>query len=56
MPISPHTTHIARAARWQAACIGARFLDKAFIPESDEGLLFFSTTREGHGLHFQRKP
>mmetsp|Transcript_3651 Transcript_3651/g.9111 ORF Transcript_3651/g.9111 Transcript_3651/m.9111 type:complete len:428 (+) Transcript_3651:66-1349(+) len=41
---------------WQAACTGARFLDKALVPDSDEGLLYFSTTRDGHGLHFQRKP
>jgi N-acylglucosamine 2-epimerase len=57
-----HTRSLSRVPlgwsrhRWQAACIGARFLDRAFIPGSDEGLLFFSTTREGHGLHFQRKP
>lgn len=36
--------------------MGAGFLDKALIPGSDEGLLYFSTTRTGHGLHFQRKP
>eukprot|EP00038_Savillea_parva_P014568 m.11355 g.11355 ORF g.11355 m.11355 type:complete len:427 (-) comp2838_c0_seq2:1150-2430(-) len=45
-----------KEAWWSAACVGAPFLDKAIIPGSDGSLLYFSTTRDGHGLHFQRKP
>jgi len=42
-----------RPAWRRAAELGAPFLDKAL---DDAGRLFFSTTRAGERLHFQRKP
>jgi len=45
--------HKNRSQWRQAAELGAGFLDKA---KDEAGLLFFSTTRRGERLHFQRKP
>jgi len=46
-------TAAMRESWFSAAELGMSFLDKA---KRDDGMLFFSTTREGEGLHYQRKP
>ena len=51
-----HHTRRCRCRRLRIAREGAAFLERAKQEDGEGERLFFSTTREGAPLHFQRKP